>query len=217
MRYRADESNNLLASDTVEVTVEAYVAPEKPAAPTGLTAAAPETADGAGAIEGTDAEMEYAAKGNYTSAEDVPADEWIPCFGETTAVMPGTYYVRVKADPSKNRLTGDAAAITVPELGQTIPEAPEGLRGKAPETADGMGSLIGTTAEMAFLLLLLTANHWEKPGNGWTRACQHKKLREYLLKGYLTSVSYSFQISLCMTALIHQQRSRSTTSHHCNT
>lgn len=150
VRYRADESNNLLASDTVEVTVEAYVAPEKPAAPTGLTAAAPETADGAGAIEGTDAEMEYAAKGNYTSAEDVPADEWIPCFGETTAVMPGTYYVRVKADPSKNRLTGDAAAITVPELGQTIPEAPEGLRGKAPETADGMGSLIGTTAEMEY-------------------------------------------------------------------
>ncbi len=150
VRYRADESNNLLASDTVEVTVEAYVAPEKPAAPTGLTAAAPETADGAGAIEGTDAEMEYAAKGNYTSAEDVPENEWIPCFGETTAVMPGTYYVRVKADPSKNRLTGDAAAITVPELGQTIPEAPEGLRGKAPETADGMGSLIGTTAEMEY-------------------------------------------------------------------
>lgn len=150
VRYRADEAKNLLASDTVEVTVEAYVAPEKPAAPTGLTAAAPETADGAGAIEGTDAEMEYAAKGNYTSAEDVPADEWIPCFGETTAVMPGTYYVRVKADPSKNRLTGDAAAITVPELGQTIPEAPEGLRGEAPETADGMGSLIGTTAEMEY-------------------------------------------------------------------
>ena len=171
VRYRADEAKNLLASDTVEVTVEAYVAPEKPAAPTGLTAAAPETADGAGAIEGTDAEMEYAAKGNYTSAEDVPADEWIPCFGETTAVMPGTYYVRVKADPSKNRLTGDAAVITVPEQGQTIPEAPEGLSGEAPETQNGKGKILGTTTEMEYVLSSVqnpTDEQWTACGAGET-------------------------------------------------
>ncbi len=169
VRYRADESNNLLASDTVEVTVEAYVAPEKPAAPTGLTAAAPETAAGAGAIEGTDAEMEYAAKGNYTSAEAVPADEWIPCFGETTAVMPGTYYVRVKADPSKNRLTGDAAVITVPEQGQTIPEAPEGLSGEAPETQNGKGKILGTTTEMEYVLSSVqNPTEWTACGAGET-------------------------------------------------
>ncbi len=171
VRYRADEAKNLLASDTVEVTVEAYVAAEKPAAPTGLTAAAPETADGAGAIEGTDAEMEYAAKGNYTSAEAVPADEWIPCFGETTAVMPGTYYVRVKADPSKNRPTGDAAVITVPEQGQTIPEAPEGLSGEAPETQNGKGKILGTTTEMEYVLSSVqnpTDEQWTACGAGET-------------------------------------------------
>ena len=83
--------------------------------------------------------------------------------------MPGTYYVRVKADPSKNRLTGDAAVITVPEQGQTIPEAPEGLSGEAPETQNGKGKILGTTTEMEYVLSSVqNPTEWTACGAGET-------------------------------------------------
>ena len=82
-----------------------------PAAPTGLTAAAPSTAGGSdGKITGTTAAMEYASSPDFTSAQTCGSPE-------TTGLAAGTYYVRVKATATHE--AGASASITVP-----VPGAP---------------------------------------------------------------------------------------------
>lgn len=78
-----------------------------PAAPTGLSGAAPSSAGGMdGKITGTNTTMEYADNTGFIGAE--------PCTGsEITGLSAGTYYVRVKATATHEE--GAYASVAVPE------------------------------------------------------------------------------------------------------
>lgn len=80
-------------------------APQKPAAPQGLTGVAPTAAGDDGKITGVNNTMEYATNENFSDAKDVTGTE-------ITNLAPGTYYVRVKANG--NTPAGEAATATVP-------------------------------------------------------------------------------------------------------
>lgn len=76
-----------------------------PAAPTGLAGVAPTTVGGSnGKITGTTTTMEYANNTGFANAADCFADE-------TTGLVAGTYYVRVKS--TVNHETGIYATITL--------------------------------------------------------------------------------------------------------
>lgn len=95
-------------SSTGEKTITWSIAKaEGPAAPTGLSAAAPSTYNGSdGAITGTTDLMEYSQNANFSGTP-------VPCTGpETTVPTPGNYYIRYKAD--KNHEAGAASLVTVP-------------------------------------------------------------------------------------------------------
>lgn len=80
---------------------------EGPAAPTGLSAAAPSTYNGSdGAITGTTEKMEYADNSGFTGAKSCTATE-------TTGLTPGDYYVRIAENT--NYKAGAAIQVTVPQ------------------------------------------------------------------------------------------------------
>ena len=80
-------------------------------APVGLTVSAPTVSSGNGKINGTTAKMQY------TKTPDVPIS-WSDCTAGSTAVAPGTYYVRYKGDD--NHDASDNVKVTVPEYGAGV-------------------------------------------------------------------------------------------------
>ena len=77
-----------------------------PAAPTGLSGAAPTHENGSnGQITGTSTDMEYSASSAFSSASDCSANA-------TTGLSAGTYYVRYKQTATTE--AGAAVAVTVP-------------------------------------------------------------------------------------------------------
>ena len=77
-----------------------------------LTVKAPTTSGGMGKIVGTTTQMQYAPKGTTN---------WKPCFNGETSVMPGTYYLYLKADSTDTNHTDSSyAEVTVPEYGAGV-------------------------------------------------------------------------------------------------
>ena len=83
------------------------------AAPTGLTGARPESKDGQGKITGTTEAMEYSTDQSFAN----PAGA--TCGANETAVTPGNYYVRYKADNNHNPGTA-SNKITVPAYSDPV-------------------------------------------------------------------------------------------------
>lgn len=77
-----------------------------------LTVKAPTTSGGMGKIVGTTSQMRYAPKGTTN---------WKPCSNGETSVMPGTYYLYLKADSTDTNHTDSSyAEVTVPEYGAGV-------------------------------------------------------------------------------------------------
>ena len=77
-----------------------------------LTVKAPTTQSGMGKIVGTTTQMQYAPKGTTN---------WKPCSNGETSVMPGTYYLYLKADSTDTNHTDSSyAEVTVPEYGAGV-------------------------------------------------------------------------------------------------
>ena len=77
-----------------------------------LTVKAPTTSGGMGKIVGTTTQMQYAPKGTTN---------WKPCSNGETSVMPGTYYLYLKADSTDTNHTDSSyAEVTVPEYGAGV-------------------------------------------------------------------------------------------------
>lgn len=77
-----------------------------------LTVKAPATSGGMGKIVGTTTQMQYAPKGTTN---------WKPCSNGETSVMPGTYYLYLKADSTDTNHTDSSyAEVTVPEYGAGV-------------------------------------------------------------------------------------------------
>lgn len=77
-----------------------------------LTVKAPATSGGMGKIVGTTTQMQYAPKGTTN---------WKPCSNGETSVMPGTYYLYLKADSTDtNHADSSYAEVTVPEYGAGV-------------------------------------------------------------------------------------------------
>ena len=77
-----------------------------------LTVKAPTTSGGMGKIVGTTTQMRYAPKGTTN---------WKPCSNGETSVMPGTYYLYLKADSTDTNHTDSSyAEVTVPKYGAGV-------------------------------------------------------------------------------------------------
>ena len=77
-----------------------------------LTVKAPTTSGGMGKIVGTTTQMQYAPKGTTN---------WKPCSNGETSVMPGTYYLYLKADSTDTNHTDSSyAEVTVPKYGAGV-------------------------------------------------------------------------------------------------
>lgn len=77
-----------------------------------LTVKAPTTSGGMGKIVGTTTQMQYAPKGTTN---------WKPCSNGETSVMPGTYYLYLKADSTDTNHTDSSyAEVTVPAYGAGV-------------------------------------------------------------------------------------------------
>ena len=77
-----------------------------------LTVKAPTAQGGMGKIVGTTTQMRYAPKGTTN---------WQPCSNGETSVMPGTYYLYLKADSTDtNHDDSNFAEVTVPEYGAGV-------------------------------------------------------------------------------------------------
>ena len=77
-----------------------------------LTVKAPTTSGGMGKIVGTTTQMQYAPKGTTN---------WKPCSNGETSVMPGTYYLYLKADSTDTNHTASSyAEVTVPKYGAGV-------------------------------------------------------------------------------------------------
>ena len=77
-----------------------------------LTVKAPTTSGGMGKIVGTTTQMQYAPKSTTN---------WQPCSNGETSVMPGTYYLYLKADSTDtNHADSSYAEVTVPEYGAGV-------------------------------------------------------------------------------------------------
>ena len=87
------------------------ITPANQSAPTGLGVAAPTASGGKGKITDTTTAMEYSTDSSFTS----PAGT--TCTDTETEVVPGTYYVRLKADSNHN--ASAAATVTVPAYSAT--------------------------------------------------------------------------------------------------
>lgn len=114
------------------------------AAPTGLSAAAPTSANGSdGRITGTTPGMEYAVSPDFAGAADCAG-------GETAGLPPGTYYVRFKETATHE--AGAAAVITVPAYGApTVASISVNSSGHKTEYTVGDGlDVSGLTVEAVF-------------------------------------------------------------------
>lgn len=80
-------------------------------APVGLSASAPTSSSGKGKINGTTANMQYNTNPDATTS-------WKNCTADSTAVAPGTYYVRCKGDA--NHDASPNVKVTVPEYGAGV-------------------------------------------------------------------------------------------------
>lgn len=77
-----------------------------------LTVKAPTTQSGMGKIVGTTSQMRCAPKGTTS---------WQPCSNGETSVMPGTYYLYLKADSTDTNHTDSSyAEVTVPKYGAGV-------------------------------------------------------------------------------------------------
>ena len=77
-----------------------------------LTVKAPTAQGGMGKIVGTTTQMQYAPKGTTN---------WKPCSNGETSVMPGTYYLYLKADSTDTNHTDSSyAEVTVPAYGAGV-------------------------------------------------------------------------------------------------
>ena len=77
-----------------------------------LTVKAPTASGGMGKIVGTTTQMQYAPKGTTN---------WKPCSNGETSVMPGTYYLYLKADSTDTNHTDSSyAEVTVPKYGAGV-------------------------------------------------------------------------------------------------
>lgn len=80
-------------------------------APVGLSASAPTSSSGKGKINGTTANMQYNTNPDATTS-------WKNCTAGSTAVAPGTYYVRCKGDA--NHDASPNVKVIVPEYGAGV-------------------------------------------------------------------------------------------------
>lgn len=119
---------------------------EGPAAPTGLSAAAPSTYSGSdGKITGTDKTMEYSTDANFSGTPTLCADT------ETTVPAPGDYYVRCQTDA--NHEPGAAVLVTVPHGPITVTSI------KISSTGHKTAYKVGDALDVAELTLAVTMSN----------------------------------------------------------
>ena len=109
--YVADGGSNFNAASALVYNTSFLIKPVPLSMPQ-LTVKAPTAQGGMGKIVGTTTQMQYAPKGTTN---------WKPCSNGETSVMPGTYYLYLKADSTDTNHTDSSyAEVTVPEYGAGV-------------------------------------------------------------------------------------------------
>ena len=116
------------------------ITPADQSAPTGLGVAAPTASGGKGKITGTTAAMEYNTNATATSG-------WTACSATETEVVPGTYYVRFKADSNHNA-GAVSAALAVPAYSATPYSITVTNDGNGNASADKISAVAGETVTL---------------------------------------------------------------------
>ena len=110
--------------------------------PTGLTGVAPATSGGYGKITGTTTAMEYSKYSDFSDSSTCSADE-------TTALTPGTYYVRYRQTSTHFAGTNYATVVVPAYAGASTYEVTVTNGTASPSGAQAAGTSVTITADAA--------------------------------------------------------------------